>query len=72
VITDRRDDEPQEDGWDVTQCKCGHLTLRLGTLRLDFSPEEFAQLHRLIDGAVEEFQLGAGPVGAMPGKIFMH
>jgi hypothetical protein len=66
------DNPPQADSWDVTQCECGHLTLRLGTIRLDFAPEEFVRLHRLLDGAVEEFQVGAGAAPVTHSKRVMH
>jgi hypothetical protein len=51
--------EPCDDGtdWRVTQCACGQLTLRLGHARFDFSREEFAELYRLVQHAMVEFQI---------------
>jgi hypothetical protein len=42
-------------GWHVRQCACGQLTLQLGSMRIEFSRTEFAQLHRLLERAVSEF-----------------
>ena len=41
--------------WHVSQCQCGHITLKLGTMQMEFTKEEFADLHRLIDQAMREF-----------------
>ncbi len=43
--------------WQVTQCACGHLTLRLGTIRLEFTEQEFVQLGRLVTEAMKCFEL---------------
>jgi len=66
------EDERHDSDWDVTQCACGHLTLRLGTVRLDFSPEKFAQLQRLVNGAMQQFQVGGGREQGTGSKTFMH
>jgi len=58
--SDRSSDEPScERGseWHVTQCACGQLTIRIGPIRVEFSREEFAQLHRLVQHAVTEFKI---------------
>jgi hypothetical protein len=46
--------------WQVTQCACGQLTLRLGPVRIEFSPQEFAQLDRLVADAVKRFEVVSG------------
>jgi hypothetical protein len=48
--------------WQVTRCACGQLTLRLGALRLEFTPEEFARLDRMIADAAKRFEVVAGDV----------
>jgi hypothetical protein len=44
-------------GWQISQCACGRLTIRLGAVRVEFSREEFAQLHCLVQQAMTEFQV---------------
>ena len=43
--------------WHVTQCACGHLTLQLGPVRVEFTTEEFALLHQLVGQAMTEFDI---------------
>ena len=43
--------------WRVTRCACGRLTLRLGQVRIELSPDEFAQLHGLLRHAMTEFEI---------------
>lgn len=55
---DSRAESCNNDGeWHVAQCACGQLTLRIGTVRLEFSRDQFAQLHRLVLEAMTEFQI---------------
>lgn len=46
---------PGDGEWHVTQCACGHITLRLGTLRGLFTRKEVADLHSLLHEAMLEF-----------------
>ena len=71
MILSDADDRQHDDGWDVTECGCGQLTLRIGAVRLDFSREEFGRLHRLIEGAANEFQVGS-IAPAAPTRSFLH
>ena len=43
--------------WCVTQCACGHIVLHLGAVERVFTRTEFAQLHRLLAEAMEEFDI---------------
>lgn len=43
--------------WGVHRCECGHFTLKLGALRLDLSPEEFARLVQLMQKAAAHFEI---------------
>ena len=43
--------------WHASQRACGHITLRLGTVQMEFTKEQFADLHKLITGAMREFQI---------------
>lgn len=43
--------------WHVTQCECGQITVRLGPTRVEFTREEFARLHRLIQEAMTHFRV---------------
>lgn len=43
--------------WGVVRCACGRLYLKLGPMRLEFTPEQFQQLHLLIRDAGEHFGL---------------
>jgi hypothetical protein len=60
-MTEPEDDMPPDaessEHWSVVQCDCGHITLRIGGTERTFSPEEFAQLHRLLDEALRAFQI---------------
>ena len=58
--------------WQVTQCGCGHLTLRLGTVRIEFTPQEFAQLDRLITGAMKRFDVAASDAEVVYGSPITH
>jgi hypothetical protein len=60
------------DDWCVTQCACGQLTLRLGAMRIDFGPEEFAQLHRLLSHAMQQFDVPLHTRPASAAKALMH
>jgi hypothetical protein len=43
--------------WHVSQCACGHITLKLGTVQMEFTKEQFADLHKLVGEAMTEFQI---------------
>lgn len=43
--------------WHATQCACGRLTLQLGPIRIAFTRDEFARLHRLVQEAMTQFQI---------------
>jgi hypothetical protein len=43
--------------WHACQCACGHITLKLGTIQMELTKEQFADLHKLIDEAMSEFQI---------------
>jgi hypothetical protein len=43
--------------WHARQCACGHITLKLGTVQMDFTKEQFANLHKLVSEAINEFQI---------------
>lgn len=58
--------------WQVTQCACGQLTLRLGALRIEFTPEEFAQLDRMIGDAAKRFEVLAGEAALPTHKPLTH
>ena len=45
--------------WQVTRCACGLMTLRIGPIRIEFTPEEFAQLDRLVGDAMKRFEVVA-------------
>jgi hypothetical protein len=45
--------------WHASQCACGHITLKLGAIQMEFTKEQFADLHRLIGEAMSEFQIAA-------------
>ncbi len=47
-------DEPE---WGVVRCACGRLYLKLGSLRLEFTPEQFQNLHILVRDAARHFGL---------------
>lgn len=53
--------------WHVSRCTCGGLTLRLGPFRVEFTPDEFAQLHRLVTEAMTEFRIA--PTSRRASKI---
>ena len=48
--------------WQVSQCECGHLTLQLGTMRIEFTRAEFAQLERLVVEARKRFGVESSDV----------
>lgn len=50
--SDRHEHGPE---WGVVRCACGRLYLKLGPMRLEFTPEQFHQLHLLIRDAGEHF-----------------
>jgi hypothetical protein len=58
--------------WQVSQCACGQLTLRLGALRIEFTPEEFAQLDRMIADAAKRFEVVAGDAALLNHKPLTH
>ena len=43
--------------WHASLCACGHITLRLGTVQLEFTRHQFAELHKLIGEAMNEFDI---------------
>jgi hypothetical protein len=43
--------------WHASQCACGHVTLRLGSVQLEFSRAKFAELHKLVGEAMHEFDI---------------
>ncbi len=51
----------------VTACECGNLTLRVGRIRVEFSPEEFMQLQRLLALASLRFDVAGRAIAPMPG-----
>jgi hypothetical protein len=58
--------------WQVTQCACGQLTLRLGPIRIEFTPDEFAQLDRMIADAAKRFDVVAADAPASTHKPLTH
>ena len=54
-----RSDTPAGHGadWRATQHACGHVTLRLGRIQLQFAREEFSRLHHLVRQAMTHFQI---------------
>ena len=58
--------------WQVSQCACGQLTLRLGALRIEFTPEEFAQLDRMITDAAMRFEVVAADATRSTHKPLTH
>jgi len=48
------------------------LTLRLGTIRIEFTPQEFAQLDRLITGAMKRFDVAASDAEVVYGSPITH
>jgi hypothetical protein len=57
------DDDARD--WRITQCACGQITLRLGRIRIDCAREELAELHCLVQRAMQEFEIAESrrPVG---------
>jgi len=43
--------------WHASQCACGHITLKLGTVQMEFTKEQFADLHKLVSEAMREFEI---------------
>lgn len=43
--------------WHARQCACGHITLKLGTIQLELTKEQFADLYKLVSEAMREFQI---------------
>ena len=43
--------------WHARQCACGHITLKLGMVQMEFTKEQFADLHKLVGEAMAEFQI---------------
>lgn len=43
--------------WHVSQCACGHITLRLGTVQMEFTKREFAELFKLVGEGMDEFNI---------------
>jgi hypothetical protein len=43
--------------WHASQCACGHITLRLGTIQMEFTKQEFADLYKLVGEAMSEFEI---------------
>jgi hypothetical protein len=43
--------------WSVARCACGHVVLRMGAVQKTFTPAQFAELHRLIQTAMEEMRI---------------
>ncbi len=43
--------------WHDSRCACGHITLRLGMIRMEFTKEQIADLHKLVGEAMSEFQI---------------
>jgi hypothetical protein len=50
--------------WHARQCACGHITLRLGMIQVEFTREQFADLHKLVGEAMSEFHIAptTGPL----------
>ena len=61
-----------DERWRITECHCGQITLRIGAIRLDFTPEEFARLHRLVDEASRKLQPGISSPQTAGSKTFTH
>lgn len=54
-------------GWSVHRCDCGQVTLALGALRIDLTPEELGDLFRLLRAATEHFEIdGDSPTAPAP------
>lgn len=47
----------ERDDYEVTACECGHLTLRIGAVRLDLSREEFARLRDVVTEAAARLDI---------------
>lgn len=45
------------DDYEVTECECGHLTVRIGHVRVDLSREQFALLRQAVVDAAERFNV---------------
>jgi hypothetical protein len=58
--------------WQVTECGCGQLTLRLGRIRLELTREEFAQLHGLVEDAMNRFDIADIDGLLLPGNSPTH
>ena len=43
--------------WHASQCACGHITLKLGTIQIELTKEQFADLHKLVGEAMNEFEI---------------
>ncbi len=50
-------------GYDVSECECGHLAVRIGRVRVELTREEFLQLHRAVRAAAARL----GTASAHPG-----
>lgn len=53
--------DPSE--WGVGRCQCGCIVLRLGEVQKSFTPAEFAELHRLLQVAMQAFDVPVSPRG---------
>lgn len=58
--------------WSVGQCDCGRVTLRLGQVTIELSPEEFSQLHRLIGQAMTELDISPATEPVLNDRATTH
>lgn len=50
-------DSCHSDDYEVTECECGHLTLRFGRLRIELTRQEFARLRQELAEAAVRFNV---------------
>ncbi len=51
----------QNDECEVTECECGHITVRIGRTRIELTREEFVQLQQAIADAAARFSGASAP-----------
>jgi hypothetical protein len=67
-----RHDSAHGADWQVTRCACGLMTLRIGPIRIEFTPEEFAQLDRMVGDAMKRFEVAAGDAAPSNPRPLTH
>lgn len=51
------------DDWGVGHCACGRVVLNLGDVQRSFTADQFAELHRLLQAAMQQLGIPPNPSG---------